>query len=89
MNGALDIQFSPPSCYFKDLPNEFVFQILQSTLSNQGERPNIETTYRVFQKDLYNFESLYKFIQRTYAVFSTVTLYKITPNFIWDIYGSM
>jgi hypothetical protein len=25
--------------------------------------------YRVFQKELYNFERVYKFIQRTFAVF--------------------
>jgi hypothetical protein len=32
------------------------------------------TLYRVFQKELYNFESLYKFIQRTYIVFLTVVM---------------
>jgi hypothetical protein len=30
--------------------------------------------YRVFQKELYNFESVYKFIQRTYTTFSTVKM---------------
>jgi hypothetical protein len=29
----------------------------------------IKEIYRVFQKELYNFESLYKFIQRTYTTF--------------------
>jgi hypothetical protein len=30
---------------------------------------DIVKSYREFQKELYNFESLYKFIQRTCAVF--------------------
>jgi hypothetical protein len=30
--------------------------------------------YKVFQKELYNFESLYKFIQRTYTVFWSVII---------------
>jgi hypothetical protein len=29
---------------------------------------------RVFKKELYNFEGLYKFIQRTCTVFSTATM---------------
>jgi hypothetical protein len=28
-----------------------------------------QATYRVFEKELYNFERVYKFIQRTCAVF--------------------
>jgi hypothetical protein len=35
---------------------------------------NIVPLYRVFQKELYNFESLCKFIQRTCTVFSTVII---------------
>jgi hypothetical protein len=35
---------------------------------------NALSKYRVFQKELYNFESLYKFIQRAYTVFRTVIM---------------
>jgi hypothetical protein len=43
--------------------------------------------YTVFQKKLYNFESLYKCIQRTCTVFWTVIMWQKTPNLIWDSYG--
>jgi hypothetical protein len=45
--------------------------------------------YKVFQKYLYNFESLYKFIQRTCTVFWTVIMQQNTPRFTWDSYGSV
>jgi hypothetical protein len=32
-------------------------------------KKKVETFYREFQKELYNFESLYKFIKRACAVF--------------------
>jgi hypothetical protein len=41
-----------------------------------------------FQNDLYNFESFYKCIHRTYTVFWTVIMQQDTPSFIWDTYGS-
>jgi hypothetical protein len=43
----------------------------------------------VFQKELYNFESLYKFILKTYTVFWTVIIQQITPSFTYDGYSSM
>jgi hypothetical protein len=43
----------------------------------------------VFQKELYNIERLYKFIQRAYTLFWTVVLQQDTPNFVQDSYGSM
>jgi hypothetical protein len=33
-----------------------------------------DSVCRVFQKELYNFERLYKFIQRTYITFQTVIM---------------
>jgi hypothetical protein len=45
--------------------------------------------YRMFQKELYNFETLYIFIQRTCSVFWTVIMWENTPNFAWNSYGSM
>jgi hypothetical protein len=34
-----------------------------------GNKSGDLVKYRVFQKELYNFESSYKFIQKTYAAF--------------------
>jgi hypothetical protein len=45
--------------------------------------------YRVFQTDLYIFESLCKCIERTCTVFWTVIMQQGTRNFTWDSYGSM
>jgi hypothetical protein len=43
--------------------------------------------YSVFQKELYNVQSLCNIIQRTYTVFCTVLTYQNTPSFSWDSYG--
>jgi hypothetical protein len=37
--------------------------------------------YRMFQSELNNFESLYKFIQTTYTVFWTVIMYRMILGF--------
>jgi hypothetical protein len=42
----------------------------------------------VFQKEIYNFENVYKCIQSTCTVFWTVIMYQNTPSFTWDSYGS-
>jgi hypothetical protein len=44
--------------------------------------------YRVFKKELYNSERLYKFIQRECTVSWTVIMWQDTPSFTWDGYGS-
>jgi hypothetical protein len=43
----------------------------------------------VLQKKLYNFERVYKFIQRTCTVFWNVITLQNTPSFTLDSYGSM
>jgi hypothetical protein len=43
-----------------------------------------ESEFRVFQKELYNFESLYKFIQKTCAMFRTVIMQQNTLSFVWE-----
>jgi hypothetical protein len=45
--------------------------------------------YRAFQKELNDFESLYKFLQRTCTVFGTVIMYQNLPSFTWDSYSSI
>jgi hypothetical protein len=45
--------------------------------------------YRVFQKELSNFEGLYVFTQRTCTVFRTVIMYQNVPSFMRDSYGPM
>jgi hypothetical protein len=45
--------------------------------------------YRVFQKELHNFESLYNFIQRRCTVIWTLIMKQNTPSFIWNSYSSI
>jgi dihydroorotase len=50
----------------------------------------VDAKMNVFQKELYNVESLYKYIQRTYTVFSTVIMsktHRVLPRIVtvqWD-----
>jgi hypothetical protein len=50
---------------------------------------HLHKTYRMFQKELTNFESLYKFIQRAFTVIWTAIVNKNAQSFTWDSYGSM
>jgi hypothetical protein len=63
------------------------------TRTNQQARlllcPHCELPYRVFQKDIYNVESLYRCVLRIWTVLWTVIFYQNTPSFIWDSYGPM
>jgi hypothetical protein len=43
----------------------------------------------VFQKELYRFEGLYQFIQRTCRVFRFIIIQQNTQSFTWDSYDSM
>jgi hypothetical protein len=61
---------------------------LASTIAGRYHRRENVGLCRMFQKGLYNFESLYKFIQRTRTVFLTVIMYQDTPSFTWDSSGS-
>jgi hypothetical protein len=60
-------QFAPSGASNKKLirtKRQTINMVLNITYPYRSKR-----LYRVFQKELYNFESLYKFIQRTYTMF--------------------
>jgi hypothetical protein len=40
----------------------------------------LPSTYRMFQKQLHNFEGLYTFTQRTCTVFRTVKTHRVLPR---------
>jgi hypothetical protein len=63
-----------------DLVPRRLFQLFIKTFQN---------LHSVLQKELYNFESLCKFIQRTCIIFLTVVMQQNTPKFTSDSYGSM
>jgi hypothetical protein len=67
----------------------FSSPLLVSSAGSQFRDSKIFLPFDVFQKDLYNFGSLYTFIQRICTVFWTVIMQQNTPGFIWDSYGSM
>jgi hypothetical protein len=66
---SVEIRYPPYMKYSSSIPNL------------EGGIPRIAIPYRLFQKELNNFESLYKFIQRACTVLWTVIMWQDTPSF--------
>jgi hypothetical protein len=86
--GVVALDTSAIRC-FKRLLTKKMCLILYSSTCYDRKMKTKSHIYKVLQKELYNFETLYKFTQKTCTAFWAAIVYKIKTRFTWDSYGSM